>query len=145
LPEAPRGQGGSGFLRGATQAQDGPDSYLAPSNSSSSNVDNGSGSDDDLLVLEVFYSLSWTYKLPFVKPDSADQNPQVHENVTPISAEVGPEWERRVQAQTSRVRKEPEPATDAGPSAAPPCKRLKKAALGPHGRKPENRIPTSSG
>jgi hypothetical protein len=63
-----------------------------PGNSSASNVDNGSGNDDDLLVLEVFYPLSRTYKYLFVKPDSADQNPQVQENVTPIFAEVGPEW-----------------------------------------------------
>jgi hypothetical protein len=110
-------------------------------------MDNGSGSDDELLVLEVLYSLSRTYEFLIVKPDSADRNPQVLESVTPLSAEVWPEWINKAQAQAeaSRIRKAPEPAADAGASGAPPAKRMKKAALGPLGQKPKNRIPTSSG
>jgi hypothetical protein len=65
--------------------------------------------------------------------------------VTPIAAEVGPKWEIRVRAQASRVRKAPEPAADAGPSMAPPAKRVKKSGLGPLRRKQKNKIPTSSG
>jgi hypothetical protein len=63
----------------------------------------------------------------------------------PIAAEVGPEWESRAQAQASRIRKAPELAADAGPSMAPPAKRVKRPSLGPLGRKPKNKIPTSSG
>jgi hypothetical protein len=48
-----------------------------PGNSSASNMDNGSGSDNDLLILEVLYPLSRTYKPFFVKPDLDDRNPQV--------------------------------------------------------------------
>ncbi|KAK1681004.1 hypothetical protein QYE76_041852 [Lolium multiflorum] len=94
-----------------------------PGNSSASNVDNGSSSDDDLLVLEVL------------------------ESVTPISAEVGPEWMNKAQAQAgaSRTRKAPKPTAEGGSSGAPPAKRVKKSALGPLGRPPKSRIPTSSG
>jgi hypothetical protein len=82
-----------------------------------------------------------------VKPDAADPNPQVQEHVTPLSAEVGPEWVNKAQSQAegSRIRKAPEPAADAGASGAPPAKRVKKPSLGPLGRKPKNRIPNSSG
>jgi hypothetical protein len=118
-----------------------------PGNSSASNVDNGSSSDDDLLVLEVLYPLSRTYEFLFMKSDLAVRNPQVLERVTPISAEVGPEWINKAQAQAeaSRIRKAPEPAADAVTSGAPPIKRVRKSALGPLGRKPKNSIPTSSG
>jgi hypothetical protein len=56
-----------------------------------------------------------------VKSDSADRNPQVLERVTPISAEVGPEWIDKAQAQAgaSRVRKAPKPVADAGASGSP--------------------------
>jgi hypothetical protein len=108
-------------------------------------VDNGSDSDDDLLILEVFYPLSRTYKLFFVRPDPADRNPHVLESMMPITTEVGPEWVSKAQAQASRVRKAPEPAADAGPSVDPPAKRVKKSSLGPFGRKHKNKIPTSSG
>jgi hypothetical protein len=108
-------------------------------------VDNGSNSDDDLLVLEVFYPLSRTYKHFFVRPDPADRNPQVLESMTPLAAQMGPEWESRVRAQASRVRKAPEPAADVGPSVAPPAKRVKKSSLGPLERKRKSKIPTSFG
>ncbi|KAK1628651.1 hypothetical protein QYE76_002966 [Lolium multiflorum] len=118
-----------------------------PGNSSASNVDKGSSSDDDLLVLEVLFPLPRNYRFLFVKPDSADRNPQVLESVTPISPEVGPEWMNKAQAQAgaSRTRKAPEPTAEAGSGGAPPAKRVKKSALGPLGRKPKSRIPTSSG
>jgi hypothetical protein len=118
-----------------------------PGNSSASNVDNGSSSDDDLIVLEVLYPLSRTYEFLFMKSDSADRNPQVLERVTPISADVGPEWINKAQAQdeASRIRKAQEPATNAVASDAPPAKRVKKATLGPLGQKQKSGIPTSSG
>ncbi|KAK1651342.1 hypothetical protein QYE76_069147 [Lolium multiflorum] len=77
--------------------------------------------------------------------DPADWNPQALESVTPLAAQVGPEWENRVRAQASRVRKAPEPVADASPSVAPPAKRVKKSSLGPFERKCKNKIPTSTG
>jgi hypothetical protein len=110
-------------------------------------VDSGSSSDDDLLVLEVLFPLPRTYRFLFVKPDSDDRNPQVLESVTPISAEVGPEWMNKAQAhaQASQILKAPEPAAEAGSSGTPPVKRVMKSAVGPLGQKPKSRIPTFSG
>jgi hypothetical protein len=51
-----------------------------------------------LAAMMTFSSLRYFIRFPglvkflSVKSDSADQNPQVLERVTPISAEVGPEW-----------------------------------------------------
>jgi hypothetical protein len=89
-------------------------------------------------------------------PVSADQNPQVHEHVTSLVAEVGPEFGRPQapgvrKAPTSdagpseapRVRKTP--ASDAGSREAPASKRHKKGSAGPPGRKRKHDIPVSSG
>ncbi|KAK1625911.1 hypothetical protein QYE76_000226 [Lolium multiflorum] len=92
------------------------------------------------------------------RPDEADQNRQVHEHVTPLAAEVGPEFEQ-AQARKARKDKAPAPdagtseaprvrkapASDAGASEAPPAKRYKRCSTGPTGGKRKPKIPVSSG
>jgi hypothetical protein len=74
-----------------------------------------------LLFLRYLIHFPGLMKFLFMKSDSADRNPQVLERVTPISAEVGPEWIDKAQAQAgaSRVRKAPKPVADAGASGSP--------------------------
>ena len=93
-----------------------------------------------------------------MRPDEADQNRQVHEHVTPLAAEVGPEFEQ-AQARKARKDKAPAPdagtseaprvrkapASDAGASEAPPAKRYKRCSTGPTGGKRKPKIPVSSG
>jgi hypothetical protein len=72
----------------------------------------------------------------FVASHSASPNPQVHEHVAPLAAQVGPEFEQALaQSQAPKRRKNKAPAEDAGPSEAPPAKRQKKGSLSSHGRK----------
>lgn len=94
----------------------------------------------------------------FVASHSVDENPQVLEHVTPLAAEVGPEFER---AQASGAQKDKAPATDAGTSEAPrvrktpasdagsgearPSKRQKKGSSGPLGRKRKHDMPVATG
>ncbi|KAM0931747.1 hypothetical protein ACQ4PT_000057 [Festuca glaucescens] len=66
----------------------------------------------------------------------ADQDRQVLEHATPLSAEVG-------DPPASRVRKASAPG--AGSSGAPVPKRQKVASSGPPRRKKRNAVPTSSG
>jgi hypothetical protein len=91
----------------------GPTHSRRPGNFSAQNPANASDTDDDVVVLEVLYLLSFLYFF-FVRPATADQNPQVVEHVTPLAVEVG-------DPPAPRVRKAP--ASDAGPSTEPAPKR----------------------
>ncbi|KAK1665246.1 hypothetical protein QYE76_053405, partial [Lolium multiflorum] len=57
---------------------------------------------------------------------SADINPQVHEHVAPLQAEAGQEFVDKLMAQG---KKNKTPASDAGPSQAPPAKRFRTEPL----------------
>ncbi|KAM0853424.1 hypothetical protein ACQ4PT_051078 [Festuca glaucescens] len=91
--------------------------------------------DDDCIMLEVFDPLPFSYALSAMSV-SADQDRQVLEHATPLSAEVG-------DPPDSRVRKASAP--EAGSSGAPAPKRQKVASSGPPRKKKRNAIPTSSG
>ncbi|KAK1618078.1 hypothetical protein QYE76_023595 [Lolium multiflorum] len=98
----------------------GPTHSRRPGNFSSQKPANASDSDDDeVVVLEVL------------------------EHVTPLSAEVGPEFGR---PQAPRVRKTREtPALEASASVEPPSKRRKSSSSGPPRPKRKKDIPKGSG
>ncbi|KAK1648061.1 hypothetical protein QYE76_065866 [Lolium multiflorum] len=63
------------------------------------------------------------------RPDapSASTQPQVHEHVAPLQAEVGREYMERL---TSQGKKHKAPATEAGSSQGPPAKRSRTEVIG---------------
>nr|XP_051211858.1 formin-like protein 5 [Lolium perenne] len=63
------------------------------------------------------------------RPDapSAGTNPQVLDHVTPLQAEVGHEF---LEKLTSQGKKKKAPASEAGPSEAPPAKRQRQDVVG---------------
>ena len=61
-----------------------------------------------------------------VDAPSAGPNPQVHERVVPLQAEVGPEFLDKLLPQ---AKKNKAPAPDAGSSQAPPAKRFRTEVL----------------
>ncbi|KAK1649873.1 hypothetical protein QYE76_067678 [Lolium multiflorum] len=77
---------------------------------------------------------------------SANINPQVHEHVAPLQAEVGDEFLDKLMAEG---QKNNAPAADAGPSQAPPAKRPRTEVLGGKQvstkRYKHKRMPVSSG
>jgi hypothetical protein len=96
------------------------------------------------LFLRYIVHLLCLINFSFVASHSANENPQVLEHVTPLAAEVGPEF-GRAQAQAPRARKNKAPAPDAGPSDDPPAKRQKKGSSGPHGGKRKRGMPVATG
>ncbi|KAK1692635.1 hypothetical protein QYE76_009332 [Lolium multiflorum] len=64
-------------------------------------------------------------RLPTQRP--AGPEPQVHEHVAPLQAEVGDEFLNKLMPQS---KKNKAPSADAGPSQAPPAKRPRTEVLG---------------
>ncbi|KAK1644138.1 hypothetical protein QYE76_061943 [Lolium multiflorum] len=75
---------------------------------------------------------------------SASANPQVVEHAAPLQAEVGREF---LDNLASQGRKHKAPASEAGPSEAPPAKRSKKGDAGKKGtiQHYRSRMPVASG
>ncbi|KAK1669302.1 hypothetical protein QYE76_057461 [Lolium multiflorum] len=89
-----------------------------------------SDSDDEVTILEVFYSFRFLIYCLSVDAPSASANPQVVDHVVPLQAEVGREF---LEKLTSGGKKNKAPAPEAGPSDAPPAKRPRQEIVG--GRK----------
>ena len=73
----------------------------------------------------------------------AGANPKVVEHAVPVSTEVGQEF---LDNLASRGRKNKTPASEAGPSEAPPVKRCKKTTVaGPKTKKRWQAMPVATG
>jgi hypothetical protein len=87
----------------------------------------GSGSDDEVTILEVFLSFRFlVYCLPVDLP-SASVKPQVLEHAAPLEAEAGSEF---LEKLASSGQKNKALAADAGPSQARAAKRARKEIVG---------------
>ena len=83
---------------------------------------------------------------PSVDAPSTGPQPQVHEHVAPLQAEVGDEFLDKLMAEG---QKNDPPAAGAGPSHAPPAKRPRTEVIGGKQvstkRYKQKRMPVSSG
>jgi hypothetical protein len=121
----------------------GPTHVKHPGNLSIPHPANDSGSDDEVVILEVYCLSLSPYRLFLVDLRSAGANPQVVEHATPLAAEVGQEF---LDNLASRGWKNKAPAPEAGPSGAPPAKRLKKkSGDNPYGRKHRHEMLVAAG